>query len=101
MHTHTAPFMPGEMKKQFDNIPIVRKLVWINNASIYLPCPCFLATLNLFSCELIAVYIVGLILWEETSNLNLSDCMHGLKEVRGAEGFIRMTISTQMKHVEA
>jgi len=54
-------------------------------------------TLNLVSCELIAVYIVGLILWEETSNLNSSDCMHGLKEVRGAEGFIRMTISTHMK----
>lgn len=110
-------FMPGEMKKQIDNIPIVPKLVWITNASIYLPCPCFfkyvvftahrhycrkyfclvlLVSGNLFSCDLITVYIVGLILWEDTSNLNLIDCMHGLKEVHGAEGFIRMTISTQM-----
>lgn len=28
MHTHTALFMPGEMKKQIDNIPIVPKLVY-------------------------------------------------------------------------
>ena len=35
-HTHIALFMPEEMKKQFDHLPVYRKLIWIKNADVVL-----------------------------------------------------------------